>query len=658
MEEKDIYNTIAHNEQQNLKYNERYYEYETSDDISVVGRLKQNSDFWKHTLKAPPFIQNVIDEGYIVPFEKTPTSFYAKNNKSSVKHQKFTEEAVLDLLKKGAVSEVSEIPYCCNPLTVAEGSKLRLVLDLRHVNKYIKHHKFKYEDLRTFAEMFSEGDYFTTFDLKSGYHHIDIHPEHRKYFGFQVKFTNGSTRNFLFNVLAFGLSEACYLFTKVMRPFIKRWRGFGIKSIIYIDDGINGKSSYLEAKAACKLVISDLEKAGFVINKQKSKLVPMQRGLWLGIIINTSNMTFYVPEEKCVKLLNKINSILNQALCSAKQLAKVAGYISAMNLAIGPMVRLFTRNLYRQIDARNSWHDAMLLYPESKNELVFWRDNLNDLNGYSFKPNPVTTKIIFTDASDFGYGGFTCTRFSKMICNGRFSKAESLTSSTNRELLAVKMMLESFGHLLTGESIQLNIDNFNASKILLIGSPKLHLQQIAIDIFKHCLKYDVKLVPKWIPREQNPIADKISKLVDTDNWSIDDKSFEIINKRFGPFSIDRFADDKNTKTKRFNSKFYCPRTGGVNAFCFDWKNENNWLCPPVSLIGATIRHLKLCKSRGTLLIPVWPSATFWPLIYPNGTIMDSSIKDFIVVKPSFVTPVKDIIFKNKKFDCIALLFAY
>ena len=107
------------------------------------------------------------------------------------------------------------MPYCCNPLTVAEGAKLRLVIDLRHVNKFIIKNKFRYKDLKTLVELFEQNDYFTTFDLKSGYHHIQIHDLHHKFLGFCCKFQNGVTRYFQFVVLPFGLSSACYVFTKV-----------------------------------------------------------------------------------------------------------------------------------------------------------------------------------------------------------------------------------------------------------------------------------------------------------------------------------------------------------------------------------------------------------------------------------------------------------
>ena len=43
---------------------------------------------------------------------------------------------------------------------------------------------------------------------------------------------------YVFKVLPFGLSTVCYLFTKLMRPLVRHWRSRGLKSIIYLDDGI------------------------------------------------------------------------------------------------------------------------------------------------------------------------------------------------------------------------------------------------------------------------------------------------------------------------------------------------------------------------------------------------------------------------------------
>ena len=473
MGEKDICSIIAPSRETIKDVRDRDYDFDETcvKEGNVVGRLKKRSNFWKNNLQVSSFIQKIIDEGHLIPFTSVPPPFLAKNNKSSLDNQKFVQDAIQSLLSKGCISEVSEIPRCCNPLTVAErNSKLRLVLDLRHVNQFVNLHKFKYEDLKTFSELFDQDDFFVTFDLTSGYHHVDIHPEHRKYLGFHWTFSNGQTKYFIFNVLPFGLSSACYIFTKLLRPFVKKWRSEGIKSIIFIDDGICGGQGFNYTESIARVIIKDLRDGGWLINFGKSSLIPRQVGKWLGVIINTKSLTFHVPKEKIEKLLKNIKQILSQTFCSAKQLSRVAGQLAAMHLALGPIVRLFTRNLYRMIETRESWYHPISLSDEALSELKFWLHNINSKNEFTFKPRPTTSKIVFTDASSFGYGGFIAERLNRVICVGKFNEVEKATSSTTRELTAVEHVLKSFGARLAHESIQINIDNLNACHILSVGS--------------------------------------------------------------------------------------------------------------------------------------------------------------------------------------------
>ena len=59
-----------------------------------------------------------------------------------------------------------------------------------------------------------------SFDVKSGYHHVEIYPSHQRFLGFSCVF-NGVRKYFKFVVLLFGLSTGPYIFTKVMRPLVK-----------------------------------------------------------------------------------------------------------------------------------------------------------------------------------------------------------------------------------------------------------------------------------------------------------------------------------------------------------------------------------------------------------------------------------------------------
>ena len=63
---------------------------------------------------------------------------------------------------------------------------------------------------------------------------------------------------------------------------------------------------------------------------------------------------------------------------------------------------------------------------------------------------------------------------------------------------------------------------------------------------------------QWISRDENEVADAISKMIDVEDWQISYDFFDYLSNIWGPFSIDRFSNQYNTKLERFNSKFYVP----------------------------------------------------------------------------------------------------
>ena len=160
-------------------------------------------------------------------------------------------ESIADLVATGCVRVVPEPPLVCSPLSVVENSarKKRLVINLRHLNRFLWKQKFKYEDLRIAMMLFKRGDYLFSFDLKSGYHHVDVANHHWKYLGF-----NWEGIDYVFTVLPFGLSTACYIFTKIVRPLVHYWRARGLCILVYLDDGLCAVSGEQSAKEASKLV--------------------------------------------------------------------------------------------------------------------------------------------------------------------------------------------------------------------------------------------------------------------------------------------------------------------------------------------------------------------------------------------------------------------
>ena len=185
----------------------------------VKGCLANSFEFLEKDLEAPPFVMDIIRQGYSLQFSEFPPHCFLSNNCSALKNPQF-ESAILKLLEKQLINEHSFPPHSVNPLTVTEGKKLRLVIDLRKVNKYLLTPKFRYEDLRSLSEVFEQGFWFFTCDLKSGYHHVDIFHPNQQFLGFARDF-EGVTRYFTFAVLSFGLSTTCFYFTKLLRPLVR-----------------------------------------------------------------------------------------------------------------------------------------------------------------------------------------------------------------------------------------------------------------------------------------------------------------------------------------------------------------------------------------------------------------------------------------------------
>ena len=165
----------------------------------------------------------------------------------------------------------------------------------------------------------------------------------------------------MFRVLPFGLSTACYVFTKLLRPLVKYWRSEGKRVVIYIDDGIYASSTIQEAENGSAIIASDLKDASFVLNMPKSKLSLHQIGDWLGLITDLLSACFRVPAEKIVRLKNNIASTLRSSRLPVRTVASIVGRIMSMSLALGPIARLRTRSMYADKNSCPSWYSYLSL---------------------------------------------------------------------------------------------------------------------------------------------------------------------------------------------------------------------------------------------------------------------------------------------------------
>ena len=180
-----------------------------------------------------------------------------------------------------------------------------------------------------------------------------------------------------------------------------------------------------------------------------------------------------------------------------------------------------------------------------------------------------------------------------------------------RELFTIQFALHSFTPKINNKSVHWETNNYVASLIVTSGSNKVHLKTLAENLYELTIKHSIVLQVKRISRHKNQLADALSKTYDFDDWETTDTLLHYLNRLWGPFTIDRFADNKNARLRKFNSKFWCPNTSQVDKFAIGWENDNNYMVLPIYSVPKLIKHLQ--SSKGS----VWPSAPVWPFYNPT-----------------------------------------
>ena len=340
---------------------------------------------------------------------------------------------------------------------------------------------------------------------------MDIAPPHCKYLGFAWE-----GHFYVFTVLPFGLSSACYMFTKLLRPLVRYWRAKGLRVLVYLDDGLCAVAGRQKALEASELVRTTLARAGFVVHLIKSIWEPIRRLPWLGFVVDLELGQIEVPQAKLTALQHMLDHACRLVQILARCLASIVGKIISMGLAIGPVSRFMIRSVYVALEARQSWCDLLRLSPEARAELEFWVASFADYNSQPIWHSPSAMRVVYSDASDTGYGWYVVEHCS-CVAFGQWSAKEAGQSSTWRKLTAVWLVLLSVAPKLTNTRVRWFMDN-NVARILQVGSKNLQLHAIALKVFALSVQYQIRLEPEWIPRELNKRADYLSRIVDHDDW--------------------------------------------------------------------------------------------------------------------------------------------
>jgi hypothetical protein len=323
----------------------------------------------------------------------------------------------------------------------------RKILDCTPVNRYCRDVRFKMEDHRLLAQLLKPQMWAVSIDVKAAYHHVTVDPQLAPYLSFEY-----DMKYYQYIGMPFGIKMAPRVFSRIMHRCMvivrQRWK---LEVVQYMDDIWLGHMDQMYMIQVVPQVIQFLQMLGWVLNMEKSELVPKQVFRFLGWKWDSIRMTVCLSEEKCqsVRRLVKqwIQRVKRATWVSVKDLASLIGSLSATRLQYrsASLYLAELNSLKCKGVKESSWNGSVRMIRTALRDLYWWRNTLK-LNISKCLVTPISQADVWTDASPTGWGAHArWMNYSNQICellaHGAWTNE---WSSNKRELVAVQRSLEYF----------------------------------------------------------------------------------------------------------------------------------------------------------------------------------------------------------------------
>ena len=527
-------------------------------------------------------------------------------------------------------------------------NKWRLIIDLRPLNKFCRTLPLKYEGLKRLRTLGRQNDWMLSADLADGFYCLGIAEEDRDFFTVDYRGT-------LYRLagLPMGWSLSPYYFCTFVGAVVKylrsplfarapvpktaskrylrnqRWRG--VRMIPFVDDYLFLAGSYEEALALRDFIDELFLRLGIGRNVKKGCWEPVQCLEHLGLEIDTVASEFRAPQEKLDRLSKQAKELLQRAARNrrwvpVRLLASLAGKAQFLYLAIPP-ARYYLRELHNVVGHKTSWGGLVKLTRQLKRDLEWWAAVPKAQNGRPIFRG-VETAYLHVDSSSYGWGAVLndCQE-----ARGFWYEEDRDAHITFKELKAVRYAVESFLPHLMGRRVLLHEDNTAVCAVLTHLTTRSPAMMVEVRKLWYLLDtHDIKLRAKYIRSAANIWADKLSREIDTADWSLNPRLFRHINRVWGPHTVDRFASMENALLERYNSKWRDPRAEDVDALHLSdaaWRRETNWCNPPWELLDDLVLKLRRSGAAATVVTPLWPDRAWHQELL-------SLASEFLVYPPS------------------------
>ena len=122
--------------------------------------------------------------------------------------------------------------------------------------------------------------------------------------------------------------------------------------------------------------------------------------------------------------------------------------------------------------------------------------------------------------------------------------------------------------------------------------------------------YNIQLSAGFLAGILNTESDALSRLSRQYEWQLHPKLFQLLERKWGPHSIDHFACVTNHLLPAYNSRYWDPQAKAVD----DWAENNNFVNPPFRLLPQVLDIIRRSKCWATVIAPMWPAQPWFQLL--------------------------------------------
>jgi hypothetical protein len=269
------------------------------------------------------YILDGIQHGFkIVDDEVVKTPVDIPNHVSCTKDDnKYKVEQVLrSEILNGRYVPVKNKPDICSPMAAIEKSDgtVRVLHDAsRPMNLALNDYatdkvNVKYQGVKDAINFIIPHSYCCKIDLKMAYRSVGIRPSQYHMTGVKWKFEGDKDVTYLVDTrLMMGASKSPSVFHRLSQAVKRFMEKRGYQVVAYLDDYIIVADDYITCLRGQHILIRLLRELGFSIAYNKVE-GPTQKLIFLGIEIDTINMTVSLPGKKVTELLRVLTCFLGK----------------------------------------------------------------------------------------------------------------------------------------------------------------------------------------------------------------------------------------------------------------------------------------------------------------------------------------------------------